>query len=117
MSSTQSNAAAIRAFRIIEIISEAREPMSLVQIVEKIDLPKQTVHRLLKQLEGAWIVTRNIPDRRYYCSSRVRKMSVNMLMPPSPAAARLAILQRMADTIKHTCNLYLPSGNAIDSLH
>lgn len=113
MSSTQSNAAAVRAFRILEIIAQAREPVSLAQIVEQINLPKQTVHRLLKQLEGAWLVTRNAPARHYECSSRVRKMAINMLMTAGPAAARRAILQQLADAVQETCNLAISSGDDI----
>ena len=113
MTSTHSNATAIRAFRIIEIISEAQEPLTLAQIVERIDLPKQTVHRLLKQLEGAWIVTRHAPGKHYECSSRVRKMAVNMLMTAGPAAARRAILLQLADTVRETCNLAMSSGDDI----
>ncbi|TCT05267.1 IclR family transcriptional regulator [Paralcaligenes ureilyticus] len=113
MSSTQSNAAAIRSFRIIEIISEARQPLSLTQIVEKIELPKQTVHRLLKQLESAWIITRNTPGREYECSSRLRRAAVNMLMTAGPAAARRAILQQLVDTVGETCNLAISSGDDI----
>ena len=113
MSSTNANAAAIRAFRILEIISEAREPLSLMEIVERIDLPKQTVHRLIKQLECAWIVTRNMPDRRYECSSRVRNMAVHMLMGAGPAAARRAILQQLVETVQETCNLAISSRDDI----
>lgn len=113
MSSTHSNAAAIRAFRILEIMSEAREPLSLTQIVEKIELPKQTVHRLLKQLEGAWIITRNMPGRHYECSSRVRNMAVHMLMTTGLAAARRATLQQLVDTVHETCNLTISGGDDI----
>jgi DNA-binding IclR family transcriptional regulator len=113
MSSTNANAAAIRAFRILEIISEAREPLSLTQIVEQIELPKQTVHRLLKQLESAWIITRDMPGRHYECSSRVRQMAVHMLMTTGPAAARRAILQQLVDTVNETCNLTISSGDDI----
>jgi DNA-binding IclR family transcriptional regulator len=113
MSSTQANAAAVRAFRIIEIISEAHEPLSLAQISERIDLPKQSVHRLLKQLESAWLVTRNGPGKQYECSSRVRKMAVSMLMVSGPAAARRAILQQLADAVDETCNLTMSSGEGI----
>lgn len=113
MSSTQANAAAIRAFRIIEIISAARQPLTLAQIAERIELPKQSVHRLLKQLESAWIVSRNGPGKHYECSSRVRKMAVNMLMVDGPAAARRAILQELVDTVDETCNLAMSSGDGI----
>lgn len=50
MSSNQSNAAALRAFRILEILAEADKPLALTDIVSHIELPKQTVHRILKQL-------------------------------------------------------------------
>src|SRR3546814_12484761 len=40
-------------------------------------------------------------------------MAVNMLMTAGPAAARRAILQRLADTVKETCNLTISSGDDI----
>lgn len=113
MASTHANAAAVRAFRIIEIIAQADRPLSLTEIVEHIELPKQTVHRLLKQLEGAWLVTRTAPHRHYECSARVRKMAVNMLMTAGPAAARRAILQELAESVQETCNLSISSGDDI----
>lgn len=113
MASTHANAAAVRAFRIIEIIAKADRPLSLTEIVDQIELPKQTVHRLLKQLESAWLVTRTMPDRHYECSARVRQMAVDMLMTAGPAAARRAILQELADRVQETCNLSISSGDNI----
>ncbi|MGB6009349.1 IclR family transcriptional regulator [Castellaniella sp.] len=113
MSSTQSNATAVRAFRIIEILSQAREPLSLAQISDRIELPKQSVHRLLKQLESAWLVTRNSPGKHYECSSRVRRMAISMLMVSGPAAARRALLQQLVDAVDETCNLTMSSGDGI----
>lgn len=113
MASTHANAAAVRAFRILEIIAQADRPLTLTEITEQIELPKQTVHRLLKQLEGAWMVTRTVPGRRYECSSRVRKMAVNLLMTAGPAAARRAILQELSETVNETCNLSISSGDDI----
>lgn len=113
MATTHANAAAIRAFRIIEIMAQADQPLSLTDIVDRIELPKQTVHRLLKQLEGASLVTRTAPGRRYECSSRVRNMAVSMLMTAGPAAARRAILQELVQTVHETCNLSMPTGDDI----
>ncbi len=95
--SNHSNAAAVRAFRILEILSMAEEPLPLAAIVQEIGLPKQTVHRLLKQLESTWLVSRTAGSRYYECSSRVRQFAVNVLMQAGPAAARHAILQQLVD--------------------
>lgn len=111
--STQENAAAVRAFRLIDILAKAVGPLSLAEIVDEIDLPKQTVHRLLKQLEGASLVTRTAPHRCYECSARVRQMAINLLMTVGPAAARRAILQGVADFVHETCNLTMPGGEDV----
>ncbi|QNN58282.1 IclR family transcriptional regulator [Diaphorobacter ruginosibacter] len=113
MTSTQSNAAAIRAFRIVELLAQAREPLTLMEISTRMDLPKQSVHRLLKQLESAWLVNRDGPGKHYVCSSRVRQMAINLLMTTGPAAARRAILQEMADKVQASCNLAISGGDAV----
>lgn len=113
MSSTQSNAAAIRAFRIIELLAQAREPLTLMEISTRMDLPKQSVHRLLKQLESAWLVNRDGPGKHYVCSSRVRQMAINLLMTTGPAAERRAILQELADKVQASCNLAISGGDAV----
>lgn len=113
MATTHSNSAAVRAFRIIEIMAQADQPLSLTDIVERIELPKQTVHRLLKQLEGASLVSRAAPGRHYECSSRVRRMAVKMLMNTGPAAARRAILQELVEAVQETCNLSMSTGDDV----
>jgi DNA-binding IclR family transcriptional regulator len=113
MSSNQSNAAALRAFRVLEILAEADKPLVLADIVGRIELPKQTVHRILKQLESAWLVTRGTSGRSYECSSRVRQMAVNALMHSGLAAPRHAILQQLVDRIGETCNLTVLNGDDI----
>ena len=111
--SNHSNAAAVRAFRILEILSMAEEPLPLAAIVQEIGLPKQTVHRLLKQLESTWLVSRTAGSRYYECSSRVRQFAVNVLMQAGPAAARHAILQQLVDKVGETCNLTMLSGDDV----
>ncbi|QIL81345.1 IclR family transcriptional regulator [Diaphorobacter sp. HDW4A] len=113
MSSTQSNAAAIRAFRIVELLAQAREPLTLMDISTRMDLPKQSVHRLLKQLESAWLVNRDGPGKHYVCSSRVRQMAINLLMTTGPAAERRAILQELADKVQASCNLAISGGDSV----
>jgi len=111
--SNQSNAAAVRAFRVLEILAAAGQPLSLTDLVDVIELPKQTVHRILAQLMNAWLVTRGAGDKLYECSPRVHTLAVNVLMHTGPAAARHALLEELVKKIGETCNLTMLSGNDV----
>ncbi|WP_207002881.1 IclR family transcriptional regulator [Trinickia mobilis] len=111
--SNQSNAAAVRAFRVLETLAGAQRPLALTELVQALGLPKQTVHRILVQLMDAWLITRGAGDRLYECSPRVRALAVNVLMHAGPAAARHALLEQLVEKIGETCNLTMLSGNDV----
>ncbi|MGA9914404.1 MAG: helix-turn-helix domain-containing protein, partial [Paraburkholderia sp.] len=111
--SNQSNAAAVRAFRVLETLAEASGPLSMTDLVHALELPKQTVHRILVQLMDAWLVTRSAGDRLYECSPRVRMLAVNVLMHAGPAAARHVLLEQLVAKIGETCNLTMLAGNDV----
>jgi DNA-binding IclR family transcriptional regulator len=111
--SNQSNAAAVRAFRVLETLAESGHPLSMTDLVHTLGLPKQTVHRILVQLSNAWLVTRGAGDKLYECSPRVRALAVNVLMHAGPAAARHALLEQLVAKIGETCNLTMLSGDDI----
>ena len=97
MSATE-NAAAIRSFRVLEILAVAGRPMQLSEIVEQINLPKQTVHRIVKLLEAAWLIVQVSDSKKYECSARIRNFSVKVLMSSgSLAVARHALLSELVE--------------------
>jgi len=111
--SNQANAAAVRAFRVLETLAEAGRPLTMTDLVNALGLPKQTVHRILVQLIDAWLVTRNAASKRYECSPRVRMLALNVLMHAGPAAARHVLLEQLVGRIGETCNLTMLSGNDV----
>lgn len=113
MKSSQENSAALRAFRILEVIAESARPLPLADIVDKLDLPKQTVHRILKQMQDSWLITRSPGSRNYSCSSRVNRFAVNVMLNSGVAAVRHAILRDLVEQIGETCNLTMLSGTDI----
>lgn len=113
MKSNQSNSAAIRAFRILEILAQARRPLALADIVAAMDLPKPTVHRILQQLQESWLVGRSVGSRHYECSSRVSRFALNLVMNSGPAPERHAILRNLVEQIGETCNLTMLDGTEI----
>lgn len=111
--SNQSNAAAVRAFRVLETLARAGRPLSMMELAHTLDLPKQTMHRILVQLSDAWLVTRSAGDKRYECSPRVRMLAVDVLMHAGPAGARHVLLEQLVAKIGETCNLTMLSGSDV----
>ena len=64
MESNQANAAAVRAFRVLEVVAGRADGCTLADIVDAIALPKQTVHRLVGQLQRAGLLIREPAGRR-----------------------------------------------------
>jgi len=110
MQSNQSNAAAVRAFRVLEVVAARTDGCMLAEIVETLELPKQTVHRLVVQLQRAGLITREPAGRRLQLGVRVERFGVGALMNGPLRQQRRAILQRLVDTIGETCNLTALAG-------
>jgi len=98
---------------VLETLAAAGRPLSMMDLATTLDLPKQTMHRILVQLTDAWLVTRGAGDKRYECSPRVRMLAVNVLMHAGPAAARHVLLEQLVAKIGETCNLTMLSGNDV----
>jgi IclR family acetate operon transcriptional repressor len=110
---SQENAAALRAFRILETLSKSSRPLSLAEIVDQLELPKQTIHRILKQMLDSWLITRSPGSRNYACSSRVNHFALNVMLNSGATASRSAILRDLVEQIGETCNITMLSGTEI----
>lgn len=113
MGHSQENSAALRAFRILELLAESSRPLALAELVKRLDLPRQSVHRILKQLEESCLVTRNPGSRHYACSSRVGRFAFNVVVNSGAASVRHAILCELVETIGETCNITILSGTDV----
>lgn len=113
MESNQSNAAAVRAFRLLEVVAQHRDGCGLAAIVEAVGLPKQTVHRLVGQLLLAGLVIREPGTRRVQVASRVERFALSALMNGPARAQRHAILTALVDEIGETANLAALAGTDI----
>ena len=113
MGANQENSAALRTFRILETLAKSSRPLSLTEIVDQIDLPKQTIHRILTQMQESWLITRSPGSRNYTCSSRVNRFACNVMLNSGATAARNAILRDLVEQIGETCNITMLSGTEI----
>lgn len=113
MQSNQSNAAAMRAFRVLEVVAAHTDGCTLAEVVEALALPKQTVHRLVGQLQSAGLLTREPAGRRLQLGVRIERLAIDALMNAPARQQRRAILQRLVDTIGETCNLTALAGTDV----
>ena len=104
------NAAAIRAFRVLEVVAQREGGCALSELVYALELPKQTVHRLVAQLQQAGVVFREPRSRRVQLGSRVERFSTDVLMNGVAGRERHAILQSLVADIGETCNVTALSG-------
>ena len=93
MESTNSNAAAIRAFRILTVVSDHDEGCGLVEIAQALDLPKQTVHRLIKQLELSGLLVRLPGSKRLFLGRPVHQLAIRSLTHGPSRQVRHGILK------------------------
>ena len=113
MESNQSNAAAVRAFRVLEVVGQHPDGCSLAAIVDSVGLPKQTVHRIVGQLQFSGLVMREPGTRRVQLASRVENFALAALMNGPGRSQRHAILRGLVDEIGETCNLAALAGTEI----
>lgn len=113
MESNQSNAAALRAFRVLDYVAEQPDGCTPTQVVTALGLPKQTVHRIISQLKLAGLLLREPGSQRVQLGARLTRFAENILMHGHASRERHAILQSLVDDIGETCNLTALAGTHI----
>jgi DNA-binding IclR family transcriptional regulator len=113
MESNQSNAAALRAFRVLDCVARQPNGCTGAELVETLALPKQTVHRIVTQLQMAGLLIREPGSRRVQLGAPVSAFAVRALMHGSASRERHAILAGLVADIGETCNLTALAGSDI----
>ncbi len=107
------SAASVRAFAVLDALARDDGPVTLVELAERVALPKPTVHRLLAQLEAAQLVVREPEARRFAVGPRLSRLALHVLTNSTHRGARHAILQGLVDELGETCNLTMLDGAQI----
>lgn len=113
MESNHSNSAAVRSFRILEVVAGHQDGCAVTEVAEDVALPKQTVHRLVAQLEMAGLLIREPRTRRLQVASRIERFAVGTLMNGPASHERHAILRRLVEDTGETCNITALAGTDI----
>ncbi len=104
---------ALRLFSLLEIIAGQEKQFSLQDLVEKTDLPKPTLHRMLQQLEQAQMLVKDTNGRHYYIGARLRRFAEDLLLNDTKYGARNAVLRSLVNELGESCNLTALSGHEV----
>ena len=96
---------ALRSFAVLEVLCQARGPMSLNDVTQGMGLPKPTVYRILTMLTEAGLLRRDPHTRRYTVGPRLAAFGVALWRNDGLRVPwRQALEQAVAET-GESCNL------------
>ncbi|MBB3141309.1 IclR family transcriptional regulator [Halomonas organivorans] len=107
------NTTLLRAITLMEEIATAEHSMSAADLDKRLDIPKPTIHRLIKQLEEQQLITRDLDGRHLLPGPRLHRMAMGTLANESLKAPRRMLLERLAREVGETCNLTLLDGHQV----
>jgi len=99
-----------KALAVLEAITAQSQPIGLPDLSARLGLPRQTVHRVLTQLEAAGLIVRDPSRDRFSVGPRLNTLALNALTTRNQSAPIRAILQALVDDIEETCNVGVLDG-------
>lgn len=94
-----------KALAVLEAVTDQRQAVGLPDLAARLNLPRQTVHRLLGQLEEAGLVRREPARERYSIGPRQSRLALASLCSKNQGAPIRALLQDLVEDVKETCNI------------
>lgn len=102
-----------RVLDLIQLVAASPQPMTLAEIGNQLKLPKPTVHRLCVRLEESKYLTREPGRYRYRVGPATERLAFNAIRRGSASVQWRAILERLVDEIRETCNFTALAGNEV----
>lgn len=90
---------------LLETLANATSPMTIADLSDALGMPKQTVQRLVTELERLGILTRGVPKNRILFGPKFRSLSINSLRAETVLQTTRPILGDLVRVVKETCNI------------
>ena len=108
MTTENSTPTNLRSLMIMEVIGLSDQALTVTEINQHVQLPTQTVYRLVKTLETEGFLLREGSGNRFRPSRRSRLIGAGLLHASRFHIARHQILQDVAAEVKETVNFVVP---------
>ncbi|MGI9385567.1 MAG: IclR family transcriptional regulator [Methyloligellaceae bacterium] len=94
-----------KAIRVLEKLASSERPTGLAELTAEIDLPRQTIHRILQQLVETGLIIRAPQKDRYVIGPAMTRLSALALASLNIRPPVRAILDQLATETEETCNI------------
>lgn len=94
-----------RAIKIVNFVASTSRAVTVQEIVDAVQLPRPTVHRICGTLQGMGLLTRDLAPNRLAVGPALTRMSVAALASTDAALPRRMILRRVVEEVLETVTL------------
>src|SRR5579872_1698779 len=108
--------AVLKAFKLLEIVSQSEKPLGVSELARRLDLGKSTVHGLVTTLESLGVLQAADGSRRYVLGPRLSALSLRSGMSPDLRVSARPALERLASTTEQTSFLGVPADSHVTIL-
>lgn len=102
-----------KAALIIEALANNPQPANIADLASQLGMPRQTIHRILAQLSEIGLVTRDTVRQRFFIGTRLRAISLAVLVQTHANTAANLVLRTLVDEVRETCNVGMLDGDEV----
>jgi DNA-binding IclR family transcriptional regulator len=99
-----------KALAVLEAVSDHPQGIGLPDLAARLGLPRQTVHRVLGQLEDSGLLLRDRPRERFTIGPRLARLALAALGSSNRWAPVTSVMRELVDEIGETCNIGVLDG-------
>jgi len=103
--SRETGSALGKAVRVLEVIVQGDRPATLAELAQKTGLPRQTVHRIVRQLEDTGIIQRGVERDQFTVGPQLLEIGTGALSAASHSGPARAVLRHLVEELGETCNV------------
>jgi DNA-binding IclR family transcriptional regulator len=99
-----------KALAVLEAVTNHPHGIGLPDLASKLGLPRQTVHRVLAQLQSSGLLMRDPVRERFSVGPRLTRLSLAALVSGNRWAPVRSVIQELVDDVGETCNIGVLEG-------
>jgi len=98
---------------ILQALAEQGAAMSIAELSQTLTMPKQTIHRVVVELERLGALTRDISTDRFTFGPFMRNLATDVLHAPMLSHLTHPLLLELVSQVKETCNIGILTGTDV----